>query len=686
MTQQTAPPGAGRTATKQSAPQTAPDPTGAAVSEDLHLASPRLRLDRLSTVRARTVVVLIRPGAGPILKRPGELMIPGWTPWRRGPQVVVVNTEPVRLHVEVEQLRTLDGESLARVELDVLVRLSEAALPELVVTHEDLEAALASEVRRSVESSVRAAVGMNRALELRRRPLTPMLQNRWMPRSMLDGAVLLEDFTVRRVHWSSSELELPRVNDADRAGDDDTLVFDLPQPEAPPLTLGNLGREDRHAKRRAAETALEYVYVPAVISVMAFWLFFTAHWVPEFQSFPGARFVLEQLAPLASKELTSGGQPLVASQAGHSGAAAAYLLFASLLFAPLARSRYWLARLVLWPLTYAAAIAATVSVLGVVLRGRLGADLLGVLLLVVWVLAAGITTWRSLWVDIDDLPLRPAGVVWLLGVFALVNPVPVALGRALFAPELRTAALEMVDNSLSLRWPVLLAPATAWVYLSGLLLGVLYWACYLLWPPRRTRKATLPVVALVGAVVGVLVIGPQAADSAARRLGVVRTQSPAADLSFTCGSWTQEPSRQPVQTLVVAGLGCGRLVAFSGYREVASRDFAESLSRVDAETFAGEDIDGRVVGAQYGPVVSVAAVEPGRGRPTVLLGLRVSDAAELWRFRCPPRGTVKLRFAGVPTGDDAASGRQTLRGERPGVLVDCGGRTVRLDPRTGRPS
>jgi hypothetical protein len=354
------------------------------------------------------------------------------------------------------------------------------------------------------------------------------------------------------------------------------------------------------------------------------------------------------------------------------------------LLAPLARARHWLARLSLWPLTYVAAIGAAVIVLSTLARGRLGSDFLGVLLLVGWVWAAVITTWRSLWVDIDDLPRRPARVGWLLGVFALISPAPVALGRSLFAPELRAAALAVLDNDLTLRWAALLTPTTALVYLSGVLLGVLVWAGYVLWTPRRGTSRVSAAVVLAVTLVALVVVVPQTAAAADRRLEVILTQSPSEEIGFTCGLWTERPHGGPVETLVVTGLQCKRVTAYSGYGEVSSTDLGLSLSPVRAETFDGRRIPGRLVAAQYGEALVLAGTDRLDNRVTQLVGLRMADGAPLWRYPCAADEPPRVRFAGSRSGDDTGAGRLTLRGERATVLLDCGRGEVRLDPWTGR--
>ena len=120
------------------------------------------------------------------------------------------------------------------------------------------------------------------------------------------------------------------------------------------------------------------------------WLFFVFYWVPEFDGFPGATFLLTQLSPLAAKGLTTQGQSLVPIQDGRSGLVAGFLLLAALAIPPLARARFWLARLLLVPLFYLAAIGGLVTLLTTLVRGQLGVTLLGLALMLVWIVTAAV--------------------------------------------------------------------------------------------------------------------------------------------------------------------------------------------------------------------------------------------------------------------------------------------------------
>ena len=66
----------------------------------------------------------------------------------------------------------------------------------------------------------------------------------------------------------------------------------------------------------------------------------------------------------------------------------------------------------------------------------------------------------------------------------------------------------------------------------------------------------------------------------------------------------------------------------------------------------------------------------------MLLGLGLTDSAELWRYVCgdDPLG---VRFANVPGGDNPANGHITQGEVAPEVVASCDGQIVRINPTTG---
>ena len=94
-------------------------------------------------------------------------------------------------------------------------------------------------------------------------------------------------------------------------------------------------------------------------------------------------------------------------------------------------------------------------------------------------------------------------------------------------------------------------------------------------------------------------------------------------------------------------------------------------------------IQSDVVSARYDNMVVVATSTEGDSRASAVRGLRLSDGAQVWKWSCPERTELTLRFAGVPTGDDTAKGYVTMAGEPRSVVVGCPQLIKHLDPRTG---
>ena len=103
-----------------------------------------------------------------------------------------------------------------------------------------------------------------------------------------------------------------------------------------------------------------------------------------------------------------------------------------------------------------------------------------------------------------------------------------------------------------------------------------------------------------------------------------------------------------------------------------------------AYTPEGAKISGRIVAAQYGEVIVVAGTDRFDTRSNELLGIGVTDSAELWRYQCA-KGTVGVRFANVPGGDNPAQGYITAGEVSPEVVASCEGQIIRINPMTGPP-
>jgi hypothetical protein len=455
-------------------------------------------------------------------------------------------------------------------------------------------------------------------------------------------------------------------------------------PEHSAPTLGLIG-EGRRRARPTPERALALSHVPLAISGVVFWIFFISYWVPEFTGFPGTSFMLAQLSPLASKELTSQGHALVPVQADRSGLLAAYLLFAAVVLPPLARARFWLARLSLVVSAYLGAICALVSVFSLAVRGQLLATVLGVVLLAGWVVTAVITAWRSLWVDVTQLPGRSPRALWLLAAYALLTPAPVAVGRWLFARELRTSALDVLGSGVGLRWSALIAPSTFAIYLAGVAVGCLVAVGYVLAPPRWPGKVVV-IAAVAGgaALLLLLVSGVLAHTAGSRRAEELRLGSPVGYIGFTCGAWTYNKAGLPAQTIIVTGATCQRLTAYSGFRRLRSGHLPQSLSPISVETPDGKPISGKFVSARYGEILVVATTNRLDNHADLLVGVRTTDLTQAWQFSCGSKKALAVRFVGSDDPDPAA-GRTGTPGQTPAVFVGCPGALVQLDPTRGTP-
>ena len=133
---------------------------------------------------------------------------------------------------------------------------------------------------------------------------------------------------------------------------------------------------------------------------------------------------------------------------------------------------------------------------------------------------------------------------------------------------------------------------------------------------------------------------------------------------------------------MISGFTCRTVTTFAGYQQLSTRDLNVSLSPVIAFTPEGAKISGRIVAAEYGEVIVVAGSDRFDARANVLLGLGLTDSAELWRYPCGD-GPLAVRFANVPGGDNPADGHITQGEVAPEVVASCDGQIVRLNPMTG---
>lgn len=487
-------------------------------------------------------------------------------------------------------------------------------------------------------------------------------------------------------------------------------------PEAAAPTLASFGvpvlpdaREQLLTRVRLAAA------LPLLVSLAVHLVFFVSFWIPETDAFPAHDWWLTQLSPLASAAVTSAGRAPVDVQQDQLGIGAELLLLCAAALLVLARHpRRFGQRAVLAPAALGTVVGLAV-VVAVLLGARPGEQALGVVLVAVWIGAAGYAGIYSLLLDLDlSRRRRWRNGVPMLAAYAVVAPAPTAVGRALFGLDLRDVAATLQANTVALRLSALNPAPTLLLYLAGILVGVSVWLAYQCWPLRRDTTMLTRVALLVLALIATAGVGNAAAEVAQRRAEQLRTESPAQAIRFSCGSaelatgqrgepqgggpQRSEPPGSgqrsgppgggqrtggPARTLVITGLTCRGATTFEGYRQLSTQSLPDSVSPVTVRTPDGHRLTGRVVSAQYGDVVVFAAtsrLDTGADR---LFALRVEDGAVLWQFSCGTATRLRLRFARVPGGDDPRRGYLTEGERRPQVVTRCGDRTLRLDPATG---
>jgi len=451
-------------------------------------------------------------------------------------------------------------------------------------------------------------------------------------------------------------------------------------------SLGSTSPERVEVSRKIRRAAT----IPLVISLGAQAVFFVNYWMPEVSHFPAHNLWLTQLAPLASVALTSEGLPQVQAQNGQWGLPALVLLVCAFALFWLSRTRHWLGRTAMLAPAALGLVAALAIVIGLAVRGTLSSSMVGVVLLITWVFSAGYAALHGL---LDNLG-PPPPKTWhsglpLLALYTIIAAAPIAVGRWLFAPELRDAAVRLQDNSVALGRAALWTSSTALLYLSGLLVGVAIWVAYQAWPPRRELPFVGRSLIVIGVLIITVAIGWPASTGANHRVDELTYGTPADEVNFSCGSWIlDEPSsvsqqREPTKTLVVSGFTCRSVTAFSGYQQLSTRTLPISLSPVTARTPEGAAISGRLVAAQYGDVIVVAGTDGFASGANELLGLGLSDTAELWHYSCADGPAMGVRFANVPGGDNPSEGHVTLGEVGPDVVVSCQGQILHLNPMTG---
>jgi hypothetical protein len=454
------------------------------------------------------------------------------------------------------------------------------------------------------------------------------------------------------------------------------------RPEVGSLAPSSAERAEESRKIRQA------AMIPLVISLGAQWVFFINYWIPEMSAFPANELWLTQLSPLASAALTSDGQPQVQAQNGQWGLPALVLLVCAFALFLLSRTRHWLGRTAMLAPAALGLLAALASVIGLAAKGELRTTMIGVLLLIAWVWSAGYASLHGFLDNLAPLPRKSwhSGLP-LLVAYAAVLPAPTAVGRWLFAPDLRHAAYALQDNTVAFRLAALWTAASVLLYLCGLLLGVAVWVAYQAWPPRRDAGFIGRCLIVIGILIVTAAVGWPATRVAEQRVTELTYESPA-EVRSSCGTWildqptTGTPQTEPAKTLVISGFTCRTVTTFAGYQQLSTRELDVSLSPVRAFTPEDAKISGRIVAAEYGEVIVVAGSNRFDGRANVLLGLGITDSAELWPYVCGD-GPMGLRFANVPGGDNPAMGHITQGEVTAEVVASCEGQIVRINPMTG---
>jgi hypothetical protein len=447
--------------------------------------------------------------------------------------------------------------------------------------------------------------------------------------------------------------------------------------------LGPLTSSEK--EREVATKNRAWASVPFSISLTVHLIFLLYYWLPEMNDFPGHRWWMTQLAPLASPWMVSRGEPQVPAQLDH-GLAPAVMLWSGFFLVCLSRSRRWWGRIgILVPACIGglAGLGTLVQLFG---TGGNRTSTLAVMLLVLWMTAAAYAATQGFQDRLGAPPPKNwrSGLPALAG-YALIGPLPLAVGRGLFGAELRDQAVTLEGNTVALRLAALVTASTAWLYLSGLMVGVSLWVLYRWWPLRRGPQVSGLLITMAVMLIITSAFGWTAANLAGVRTTQITFGSPAAEDVFPCGAWVrpQESPNQPRLTLGVTGAGCRTVTIFEGYRQVSTGTVPDTLSPIEARTPEDRPIPSEQVGAVYGDMLVVAATDGLDRIPTSLLGLRMTDGSEAWKLACADGLTV--RFSLVPAGDDAMLGHITEDGETvPQVLVGCAGKTRSLDPQTGR--
>lgn len=172
-----------------------------------------MTVTRLLVVRPGTLALVLTADALPLVRHPGDLLVPPLLA-ATDPEVVVlpVSSQPVELDVTVPEVTTFDGHVVDRVVLRLTLRLDPdggyAALRELAAEHgPEFEAAVLAAVQQEVTAAVRGVVRVNRLADLERLDLADVLERQWLSPRLGTQTLRRERLRVQRVHWRDAEDE-----------------------------------------------------------------------------------------------------------------------------------------------------------------------------------------------------------------------------------------------------------------------------------------------------------------------------------------------------------------------------------------------------------------------------------------------------------------------------------------------
>ncbi|HWJ53873.1 MAG TPA: hypothetical protein VNT24_10930, partial [Propionibacteriaceae bacterium] len=186
-----------------------------------------------------------------------------------------------------------------------------------------------------------------------------------------------------------------------------------------------------------------WAIVPLMISLSIHIIFLMQYWIPETSDFPGSTWWMTQLGPLASPWLVTGGEQLVPTQS-YADPAAFILLVSGIVLVCLSRTRRWWGRIAILVPAAVGLLAGLGILVSLLSTGGNRTSALSVMLLVLWMIAAGYSANQGLQNRLGHPPPKSwrSGLPALVA-YAVVVPAPTAAGRWLFAPETRDLAVQL---------------------------------------------------------------------------------------------------------------------------------------------------------------------------------------------------------------------------------------------------